>query len=918
VARRPLRDGLPKALGAVSADFQESLGPALDAYISNLRHFKKIEGPKVINDPVWRTVRVEQWELAVLDCPLVQRLRNIHQLGLAGFVFPGGGYSRFEHTVGVLHQTQRLIEAVRRNAKAYAAKVNVPPDAVVSPGEEIALRLSALLHDCGHGFFSHVSERAIARIELLAGFPIRDLKEEAKDYFGCPSTPAPAEIFSCLLVLLPEFVDILELARVPGWQTDPSALADTIAKYIAGGRDARKPFLSEMISGALDADKLDYMPRDSYMAGLPMPVDVDRLLEKIQAVSVMAGRLGFDYAKRFNLAEDSTVQILAVQLSGARAFEELVVSRSLLYEKLYNHQKVRAIEGMIENALDLLIASSDQFSRASTFLRFTDADVLSKHLPPCKDGQTVKYTAACDLIDAVASRQIFVRAFAFGPSLITLRKPNDPADEELARTGWEQIKPLVTRRRTKEALAFRNDIANLSRDFLNVAGQAGLAGELEEHHLIVDLPDAQGIAEKTRFYVGDQEQGVELYSQRFRVERWAEAYENQKALGYVYCPPRFRAAVFLACRQLFKERGGLDFGTHSWGMTKVSPSEVASLSRVLLERGVLKDPFELPAYVEQRKEFLQSITHKKELLGQFAKDIAALAQRFQTFQAAGGETVNELLIREWLLQFEFEEVPLAVELLRNIKYWDRLALTDAFAVAVEDASIRQGQWVPLGGPTTSARHLTYLWPDIRKRGEIDSSIIVLNDVSEVTEGVPIIFYDDNVGSGGQGRTVLQQWFGVPNDEWIVNEEHVSALKPEAVSKLKRCPIRFLFATGRRQGLQALVSHAKQLVGTDDVTGNIAAPADLSCFRPSGRVFVDRDSADRAAKAFETAGRKALYDRIGVWDDAKIADRRLGYGNAGGLTVFHYNVPTTSVTALWKRCTVEGHYWMPLFPRRPRE
>lgn len=918
MARRPLRDGLPIALGAVSADFQESLGPALDAYIESLRHFKKIDGPKVINDPVWRTVRVEQWELAVLDCPLVQRLRNIHQLGLAGLVFPGAGYSRFEHTVGVLHQTQRLIEAVSRNAKAYAAKVNVPPDAVISPGEEIALRLSALLHDCGHGFFSHVSERAIARIESLAGFPIRALREEAKDYFGCPSAPAPAEIFSCLLVLLPEFVEILELARVPGWQADPNALAATIAKYIAGGRDAQKPFLSEMISGALDADKLDYMPRDCYMAGLPMPVDVDRLLEKIQAVAVMAGRLGIDYAKSFSLADDSTVQILAVQLSGARAFEELVVSRSLLYEKLYNHQKVRAIEGMIENALDLLIASSDPFRCASTFLRLTDADVLSKHLPPCKNGQSVKYTAALELIDGVASRQIFVRAFAFGPSLITFPRTGDSANDERARTGWDQLKPLVTRRRTKEALAFRNEIANLSRAFLNAAGQAGLAKELEEHHLIVDLPDAQGIAEKTRFYVGDQEQGVELYSKRFRVERWAEAYENQKALGYVYCPSRFRAAIFLASRQLFKEKGDLDFGTHSWGMTKVPPGEIAALSKVLVERGVLSEPFELPPSMEQRKAFLQSVTRKKELLGQFTKDIASLAKRFQTFQAAGGETVSELSVREWLLQFDFEEIPLAVELLRSIKYWDRLALTDAFAVAVEDASIRQGQWVPLGGPTTSSRHLTYLWPDIRKRGEIDSFMTVLNDASEVSAGVPVIFYDDNVGSGGQGRTVLQQWLGVPKDEWFVKEEHVNELPSESVSKLKRCPIRFLFATGRRQGLQNLVSLAKQLLETDDVTGHIVAPADLSCFRPSGRVFVDLDASDRAAKAFEIAGRKALHDRIGVWDAAKIADRTLGYGNAGGLTVFHYNVPTTTVTALWKRCTVEGHYWMPLFPRRPRE
>src|ERR1019366_5668780 len=120
---------------------------------------------------------------------------------------------------------------------------------------------------------------------------------------------------------------------------------------VVGGRTATRPFLSELISGALDADKLDYMPRDCYMAGLPMPIDVDRLLEKIQVVGVRADALPPDYAELYHLSNDTIVYVLSVQTGGARAFEELVVSRVLLYDKLYNHQKVRAVEGMIENVL---------------------------------------------------------------------------------------------------------------------------------------------------------------------------------------------------------------------------------------------------------------------------------------------------------------------------------------------------------------------------------------------------------------------------------------------------------------------------------------------------------------------------------------------------------------------------------------
>jgi HD superfamily phosphohydrolase len=527
VTPRPLWLGLPKLLGVVSAQLQEAFGTELDAYVGRVRLAERPTTAKVINDPVWRTVRVEGWELPVIDSPIFQRLRHIHQLGLAGLVFPGANYSRFEHSIGVLHQVQRLIEAINRNARAYADRRRVPPVIRVRPQDEVILRLAGLLHDVGHGFFSHVSERVMSRFASIDGLgSISAFRIEAQNYFRTTSVPAVAEILSSLMVLLPEFGDVLELAQPPMWQDAPGELARRIAQLIAGGRSPTRPFLTEIISGALDADKLDYMPRDCYMAGLPMPVDVDRLLEKIQVVSVRADRLPPAYAERYGLGSADNVEILAVQTGGARAFEELVVSRVLLYDKLYNHQKIRALEGMVENALDLLGSSTTAFRHFSTFLRMTDANFMSGQWPDEKSDAD-RYRQAQEIVGRISRRQAYVRAFAFGPGLISSPDPRDPANDAMIRRNWATLRPLVSRNRNTEALEFRREVVQLAREYLIAIGQSGLAGELAEHHMVIDLPDVQGIAEKTRFYVGDEDYGVELYNRRFRVERWAEAYENQ-------------------------------------------------------------------------------------------------------------------------------------------------------------------------------------------------------------------------------------------------------------------------------------------------------------------------------------------------------------------------------------------------------
>src|SRR5437867_562015 len=102
----------------------------------------------------------------------------------------------------------------------------------------------------------------------------------------------------------------------------------------------------------------------------------------------------------------------------------------------------------------------------------------------------------------------------------------------------------------------------------------------------------------------------------------------------------------------------------------------------------------------------------------------------------------------------------------------------------------------------------------------------------------------------------------------------------------------------------------------NVQGHIVAPDEMSCFRAAAGVFEDNASMAKARQAFEWAGRKALADKRDRWGAKKIETRLLGYGNPGGLNVFFYNVPTSTVTALWQ--SSQKSSWMALFPRRRRE
>ncbi len=233
---------------------------------------------KIINDPVYGFISIPgDFVFDLIEHPWFQRLRNIKQLGLTSFVYPGATHSRFQHGLGALHLMNLAIATLRSKG------------VLISADEEEATLIAILLHDAGHGPFSHALERSI-----IDGITHEDL--------------------SLLLMkkLNEQYNGKLDLAI-----------------EIFRGTYSRK-FLHELISGQIDMDRLDYLRRDSFFTG------------------VIEGAVGSDRIIRMlNVVDDS----LVIDEKGIYSLEKFLIARRLMYWQVYMHKTVLSSETLLVNIL---------------------------------------------------------------------------------------------------------------------------------------------------------------------------------------------------------------------------------------------------------------------------------------------------------------------------------------------------------------------------------------------------------------------------------------------------------------------------------------------------------------------------------------------------------------------------------------
>jgi HD superfamily phosphohydrolase len=285
--------------------------------VKNLQVVYLTNKRKIINDPVYGFISIPgDFVFDLIEHPWFQRLRNIKQLGLTSFVYPGANHSRFQHGLGTLHLMNMAISTLRNKG------------VTISPVEEEATFIAILLHDAGHGPFSHALENSI-----ISGITHEDL--------------------SLLLMrkLNEKFNGKLDLAI-----------------EIFRGNYSRK-FLHELISGQIDMDRLDYLRRDSFFTG------------------VIEGSVGSDRIIRMlNVVDDS----LVVEEKGIYSLEKFLIARRLMYWQVYMHKTVLSSESLLvktlKRAKELANEGTDLYTTPA--LRF----FLYNNLGPSDLTETGKFT----------------------------------------------------------------------------------------------------------------------------------------------------------------------------------------------------------------------------------------------------------------------------------------------------------------------------------------------------------------------------------------------------------------------------------------------------------------------------------------------------------------------------------------------
>ncbi len=253
---------------------------------------------KTIRDPIHGNITLSDIELKLLDTPQLQRMRRIKQNGLCYLIYPAMNSTRFEHSLGVMHLAGRVADHLELGGE-----------------EKINLRIAGLLHDIGHCAFSHTSDAVLNKIGISH------------------------EENSIQMIIRTEIADILKENGI-----NPIEVTELIT-----GRGR----FGKIISSEIDVDKMDYLIRDSYYAGVAYGIiDLERI---IYGMKIIKGEM-------------------VINRGSLEAVESLLISRNMMYQTVYRHHTKRIVESMFSEALNDLLENGK--TGYDEFLLMDDIDLV--------------------------------------------------------------------------------------------------------------------------------------------------------------------------------------------------------------------------------------------------------------------------------------------------------------------------------------------------------------------------------------------------------------------------------------------------------------------------------------------------------------------------------------------------------------
>ncbi len=402
----------------------------------------------VMRDPVHGDVYLTHEELSVLDTPEMQRLRGIKQLGTAYLVYPGAVHTRFDHSIGAVHVTAGMINSINLSFELDPAAT-----LAISDEEARVIRLAALLHDVTHIPFGH-------NIEDQDGlFARHDSAYRYTRMF------APERALGAKLRQLGVYEDVFSI----------------LVKEGTAGRRAIPPYWSQIISGTIAADILDYLARDAYFSGLRLQVD-PRVTSYFK-IDRQSGNLYIDLAKHELLREDILSEIV-----------RMLEARYYFSERVYYHHAKVAAGALVARAVELSVRAGaltedDLYDQ-------TDASMIDL-IERSVSGEGVDAHLASrvhELCSAFRERRLFKRACVFP------RYENSEVQEELVARYFAGGRPGAD----SERAAVEERIADLVRfstgkELEVIAYCPAQKMQLKEARIHVRWPGVEGVQPLAHF-----------------------------------------------------------------------------------------------------------------------------------------------------------------------------------------------------------------------------------------------------------------------------------------------------------------------------------------------------------------------------------------------------------------------------------
>lgn len=293
---------------------------------------------KIINDPVFGFIGLP-YDIVydLFEHPYFQRLRRIKQLGLTNFVYPGANHTRFQHALGANYLMSMAIEVIRSKGHEITEK------------EAEGVSIAILLHDIGHGPFSHALEHSIIEGASHESISLEFMYRLNKLYKG--KLDLAIKIFR---------------------------------------NTYHKKFLHQLVSSQLDMDRLDYLRRDSYFTG------------------VTEGVVGSDrIIKMLNVKDDQ----LVIDIKGIYSIEKFLVSRRLMYWQVYFHKTVISSENLLVQLLKrakYLSENGEELFASPAFSYFLKNKVKARHFSMTEPVDVLEYFSQLDDNDLMVSAKVWM------------------------------------------------------------------------------------------------------------------------------------------------------------------------------------------------------------------------------------------------------------------------------------------------------------------------------------------------------------------------------------------------------------------------------------------------------------------------------------------------------------------------------